>query len=142
VAATKRLTKAKRSTESPRTERPDRERSRGSSSWQTAQPVVAVAVQCTDMVRPSRDRLNQLGLDLVDALARTRAVVLLKDREAVQQAVSQALADELRREEERETSALKRINALIRAPRPNTREWEELFRKFVEEEYLREGLDS
>lgn len=94
------------------------------------------------MVRPSRDRLNQLGKDLVDALARTRAVVLLKDRDAVQQAVSQALADELRREEERETSARKRINALQRAPRPNTTEWEELFRKFVEEEYLREGLDS
>lgn len=100
------------------------------------------AVQCEDMVRPSRDRLNQLGRDLVDALARSRAVVLLKDREAVQQAVSQALADELRREEEREASARKRINALRRAPRPNTREWEELFRKFVEEEYLREGLDS
>lgn len=141
MAATKRQTKAKRSTESPRTERPERERSRG-GSWQTAQAVVPVAVQCTDMVRPSRDRLNQLGLDLVDALARTRAVVLLKDREAVQQAVSQALADELRREEERETSARKRINALVRAPRPNTKEWEELFRKFVEEEYLREGLDS
>jgi hypothetical protein len=95
-----------------------------------------------DMVRPSRDRLNQLGKDLVDALARTRAVVLLKDREAVQQAVSQALADELRREEERETSARKRISALRRGPRPNTAEWEELFRKYVEEEYLREGLDS
>ena len=94
------------------------------------------------MVRPSRDRLNQLGRDLVDALARSRAVVLLKDREAVQQAVSQSLADELRREEEREATARKRINALHRAPRPNTREWEELFRQFVEEEYLREGLDS
>ena len=94
------------------------------------------------MVRPSRDRLNQLGRDLVDALARSRAVVLLKDREAVQQAVSQSLADELRREEEREATARKRISAMHRPPRPNTREWEELFRKFVEEEYLREGLDS
>jgi hypothetical protein len=28
------------------------------------------------------------------------------------------------------------------APRQDTKEWEELFRKFVEEEYLREGLDS
>lgn len=108
----------------------------------SALSVVPAAVQCEDMVRPSRDRLNQLGRDLVDALARSRAVVLLKDREAVQLAASQALADELRREEEREASARKRINALRRAPRPNTAEYEELFRKFVEEEYLREGLDT
>jgi len=94
------------------------------------------------MVRPSRDRLNHLGRDLVDALARSRAVVLLKDREAVQQAVAQALADELRREEEREASARRRISAMRGAPRANTKEYEELFRKFVEEEYLREGLDS
>jgi hypothetical protein len=94
------------------------------------------------MVRPSRDRLTHLGRDLVDALARSRAVVLLKDREAVQQAVAQALADELRREEERETSARRRIASMRGAPRQDTKEWEELFRKFVEEEYLREGLDS
>ncbi|HUR83695.1 MAG TPA: DUF507 family protein [Thermoanaerobaculia bacterium] len=94
------------------------------------------------MVRPSRDRLAALARQLVDALARSRAVVLLKEREAVRQAVAQALADELRREEEREESARKRIAALRPAPKPRTREWEELFQKFVEEEYLREGLDS
>ena len=41
------------------------------------------------MVRPSRDRLAALARQLVDALARSRAVVLLKDREAVRQAVDQ-----------------------------------------------------
>ena len=132
MAATKRLTKAKQSTDR---ERPARAR-------QSTLTAVPTAVQCGDMVRPSRDRLNQLGRDLVDALARSRAVVLLKDREAVQLAVSQSLADELRREEEREATARKRINALRGAPRANTAEWEELFRKFVEEEYLREGLDN
>lgn len=94
------------------------------------------------MVRPSRDRLAVLARQLVDALARSRAVVLLKDREAVRLAVTQALADELRHEEEREESARKRIAAMRPAPKPRTREWEELFQKFVEEEYLREGLDS
>jgi hypothetical protein len=48
----------------------------------------------------------------------------------------------LRREEERQESARKRIAALRSGPKPRTREWEELFQKFVEEEYLREGLDS
>lgn len=94
------------------------------------------------MVRPSRDRLNHLARELVDALARSRAVILLKDREAVRQAVAQSLADELRREEEREETARKRIAAMRGGPKPKTKEWEELFRKFVEEELLREGLDS
>ena len=94
------------------------------------------------MVRPSRERINHLARELVDALARSRAVVLLKDREVVRQAVAQALADELRREEERADIARKRIAAMRQAPRPNTKEWEQLFHKFVEEELLREGLDS
>ncbi|HYH06696.1 MAG TPA: DUF507 family protein [Thermoanaerobaculia bacterium] len=94
------------------------------------------------MVRPSRDRLALLARELVDALARSRAVVLLKDRDVVRQAVAQLLAEELKREEEREETARKRISAMRGAPKANTKEWEELFRKFVEEELLREGLDS
>ena len=94
------------------------------------------------MVRPSRDRLTELARQIVDALGRSRAVVFLKDREAIRQAVAQALGDELRREEEREENARRRIAAMKGAPKPRTKEWEELFRKFVVEEYLREGLDS
>lgn len=93
------------------------------------------------MVRPSRDRLAALARQIVDALSRSRAVVLLKERDAVQLAIAQSLADELRREEEREESARRRIAAMKPGPKPRTREWEELFRRFVEEEYLREGLD-
>ena len=94
------------------------------------------------MVRPSRDRLALLARELVDALSRSRAVVLLKDREVVRQAVAQLLAEELKREEEREETSRKRISAMRGAPKAGSKEWEELFRKFVEEELLREGLDS
>jgi hypothetical protein len=94
------------------------------------------------MVLPSRDRLTELARQIVDALARSRAVVFLKDREAIRQAVAQALADELRRAEEREENARRRIAAMKGAPKPRTKEWEDLFRKFVVEEYLREGMDS
>jgi hypothetical protein len=94
------------------------------------------------MVRPSRDRLNQLARELLDALSRSHSVILLKDREVVRQAMAHALTDELRREEEREESARRRIASMGRqAPRATTPEYEELFRRFVEEEYLREGLD-
>jgi hypothetical protein len=94
------------------------------------------------MVRPSRDRLNQLARELLDALARSHSVILLKDREVVRQAMAHALTDELRREEEREESARRRIASIRHAPRVGTTEYEELFRRFVEEEYLREGLDT
>lgn len=94
------------------------------------------------MVRPTRDRLNHLARELLDALARSRSVILLKDREVVRQAIAHALGDELRREEEREESARRRIASMRPSPRAGTAEYEELFRRFVEEEYLREGLDT
>lgn len=100
------------------------------------------AVESAAMVRPSRERLSQLARELVDALARSRAVVLLRDREVVRQAVAQALAEELRREEDCQENARRRIGTMRGAPRPKSREWEELFRQLMEEEYLREGLDS
>jgi hypothetical protein len=104
--------------------------------------VAVAAVESTPMVRPSRERLTLLARELVDALARSRAVVLLKDREVVRQAVAQALAEEIRREEDCQENARRRIAAMRGAPKPKTREYEELFRQLMEEEYLREGLDS
>jgi hypothetical protein len=92
-------------------------------------------------MRPSRERLEHLARELVEALARSRSVILLKDRDAVRQAVAQALAEEMRREEQREENARRRLAAL-RSPRPHTKEWDELLLKFIEEEALRDGLDS
>jgi hypothetical protein len=94
------------------------------------------------MVRPSRDRLNNLARELLDALVRSKAVVFLKDREVVKQAIAHALTDELRREDEREETAKRRIDVIRPRVRPGTPEWDELFQRFVEEEYLREGLDG
>jgi hypothetical protein len=110
----------------------------------TREPVATpvVAVESMIVARPSRERLSLLARELVDALARSRAVVLLKEREVVRQAVAQALAEELRREEDCQENARRRIEAMRDAPKAKTREWEELFRQLMEEEYLREGLDS
>ena len=94
------------------------------------------------MVRPSRERLTQLARDLLDAMTRSRAVTLLKDREVVRQAIAHALGEELRREEEREESVLKRIATMRPLPKKGTPEWEQLFRRLMEEEYLRDGLDT
>jgi hypothetical protein len=90
----------------------------------------------------SRERVTQLARDLLEAMTRTKAVTLLKDREVVRQAIAHALADELKREEEREEAVRRRISSMRKKPAQNSREYEELFRKLMEEEYLREGLDT
>lgn len=95
-----------------------------------------------EMLRPSRERLTQLARDLLEAMTRSRAVTLLKDREVVRQAIAHALTDELKREEEREESVLKRLATTRGTPKKGTPEWEQLFRMWMEEEYLRDGLDS
>lgn len=94
------------------------------------------------MLKMSRERVEKLARDLVAAMTRSKTVVLLKPRDSVQQSVAYALAEEFRREEEREEIVRKRIASMPKAPSRRSPEWEELFRQLMEEEYLREGLDS
>jgi hypothetical protein len=94
------------------------------------------------MHKMSRERVNQLARDLLDAMTRTHSVILLKERDVVRQSIAHALADEFKREEEREDNVRRRLAAMKKGPAAGSREWELLFRKFMEEEYLREGLDS
>lgn len=94
------------------------------------------------MVKFSRERVLQLSRDLVDALTATGTVVLLKDRESVRQAIATAISDELRREEEREHSVRRRIATTPGMPEFGSREYDGVFRKLLEEEYVRESLDS
>jgi len=94
------------------------------------------------MRRISRERVVQLARELLDAMLRTKSVTLVKDREVVRQSIAHALADEFKREEEREENVRRRIAAIRRPPARNSREYEELFRSLMEEEYLREGLDN
>ena|SRR5436190_121579 len=94
------------------------------------------------MHKISRERVSQLARELLDAMMRTRSVTLLKDREAVRQAIAHALADELKREEEREENVRRRIALMRGGPPAQSREYEQLFRRLMEEEYLREGLET
>lgn len=94
------------------------------------------------MHKMSRERVNQLARELLDSMTRTHSVILLKDREVVRQSIAHALADEFKREEEREDNVRKRLSSMRKGPAAGSREWEQLFRKLMEEEYLREGLDT
>jgi len=94
------------------------------------------------MHKISRERVTQLARDLLEAMTRTRSVTLLKEREVVRQSIAHALADELKREEEREENVRRRIAAIKKSPALRSREYETLFAQLMEEEYLREGLDT
>ena len=94
------------------------------------------------MHKISRERVNQLARELLDAMTKTKSVILLKDRDVVRQSIAHALADELKREEEREENVRRRIATMRKGPLPGSRDYETLFRKMMEEEYLREGLDT
>src|SRR5437764_7905433 len=70
----------------------------------------------------SRERVTQLARDLLEAMTRTKAVTLLKDREVVRQAIAHALADELKREGEREEAVRPRLGAMREKPAEKPRE--------------------
>jgi len=84
----------------------------------------------------------EIARELLEAMTKTKSVILLKDRDVVRQSIAHALGDELRREEEREENVRRRIAAIKKGPEPGSREYENLFQKMMEEEYLREGLDG
>jgi hypothetical protein len=90
----------------------------------------------------SRERTNRLARELLENLLRGRSVTLLKDRDVVRQSIVQALSDEFKREEEREETVRRRMASVRKGPPPGSREWEQLFRKLMEEEYVREGVES
>lgn len=91
------------------------------------------------MRKLSRERIQQLAGEIIDAVVRTRSVVLLKDRDAIRQAIAHELGDELQRDIERETNVRARIGAGRNGPRAGSPEYEELFRKMLEEEYLKDS---
>ncbi len=90
----------------------------------------------------SRERVNRLAHDLLESMLRGRTITLLKDRDVVLQAIAHALGDELKREEEREETVRQRLAAMKKGPPAGSREWEQLFRQMMEQEYVREGLDT
>src|ERR1044072_7415984 len=101
----KRTTASSPQSRSWRRSRPMRTAAKGRPT--TDQPLIG-GLQCgmntwrgDGPLRPPRD--------LLEAMTRTKAVTLLKDREVVRQAIAHALADELKREEEREEAVRRRI---------------------------------
>lgn len=127
----------------PSTDEPVRTSASAPLSASPASPVARrTAVQQSLMLRMTRERVTHLARELLDRLTRTQSVTLLKDREVVRQSIAHTLADEFKREEEREETVRKKLAAVRKGPAPGSREYEQLFRNLMDEEYLREGLDT
>ncbi|HUP48356.1 MAG TPA: DUF507 family protein [Thermoanaerobaculia bacterium] len=94
------------------------------------------------MVKMSRERVERLARELIEAMTASRTIVLLKGRDVVQQSIAYALAEEFKREEEREDAVRRRISSMRKAPPRRSPEWEVLFHSLMEEEYIREGLEG
>lgn len=73
---------------------------------------------------------------------RNDAVRLLKDREVVRQSIIHALIEEMKQDEERHAHVRQRLLFSKPAPVPGTRDWEQAFRKLLDEEYEKQGFDT
>lgn len=88
------------------------------------------------MQKPSKERIATIARLLLDEIEQTDSVELLKDRDAVRQALVSALADELRHEEERQQLAAQRLPAELSS---GSKEWESALRRLLDDEYIRGG---
>lgn len=94
------------------------------------------------MIRPSRDRITTLARQIVDELARSSEVHLLRDRESLRQSVIQVLQEEFRRDEDRVSAVLARLDGMDGVPRRGSAEWNQLWQKLLDEEYERTRFDG
>jgi hypothetical protein len=93
-------------------------------------------------LKMSRERVQHLARLLVDLMDRSSSVRLLKDRELVRQSVIHALLEEIKQDEERHAHVRQKLLATLSAPAPGSREWDQAFRKLLDEEYDKQGFDA
>lgn len=85
------------------------------------------------MLKITKERANALARAILDELSGSNTLHLLRDPDAVRQAISHALFDEFRRDQDLQIAVRDRIAAMKNGPSPNSKEWDALFRKIVDE---------
>jgi len=94
------------------------------------------------MYKLSRERVSLLARLITDGLHAQSSNRFLKDEEIVRQAILHALVDEVKHDEEHRSNVREKILAMKRPPSQTSREWEQLFRKLLDEEYEKEVFDE
>jgi uncharacterized protein len=85
-------------------------------------------------VRLTRDKVNLLSHHVAEKLASIDAIDFIEDRNTIRLAVFDILIKWLKKEEEVDASARKKIESQQRKIPEGSAEWEILYRKYYEEE--------
>jgi len=88
-------------------------------------------------MRLSEDRIYHLSHLIQDMLIRDRNIEILETEERVLRETKRTIADELKFEDEADEAARRTIQSLSRKVPEGSREWDVLYRKYVEEEMNR-----
>ena len=88
-------------------------------------------------MRLSEDRIYHISHLIQDMLIRNRNVDVLLTEERMLREIKRTIADELKFEDEADEAARRTIQSLSRKVPEGSREWDVLYRKYVEEEMNR-----
>jgi hypothetical protein len=88
-------------------------------------------------MRLSEDRISHISHLIQDMLIRNRNIDVLQSEERVLRETKRTIADELKFEDEADEAARRTIQSLSRRVPEGSREWDVLYRKYVEEEMNR-----
>lgn len=88
-------------------------------------------------MRLSEDRISHISHLIQDMLIRNRNIDVLLTEERVLREIKRTIADELKFEDEADEAARRTIQSLSRRVPEGSREWDVLYRKYVEEEMNR-----
>jgi uncharacterized protein len=88
-------------------------------------------------MRLSEDRIYHLSHLIQDMLIRNRNIEILETEERILRETKRTIADELKFEDEADEAARRTIQSLSRKVPEGSREWDVLYRKYVEEEMNR-----
>ncbi len=88
-------------------------------------------------MRLSEDRIYHLSHLILDLLMQDRSVDALQPEERVLREIKRTITDELKFEDEADAAARRTIQSLSRRVPEGSREWDVLYRKYVEEELNR-----
>ncbi len=88
-------------------------------------------------MRLSEDRIYHLSHLIQDMLIRNRNIEILETEERVLREIKRTIADELKFEDDADEAARRTIQSLSRKVPEGSREWDVLYRKYVEEEMNR-----
>jgi hypothetical protein len=88
-------------------------------------------------MRLSEDRIYHISHLIQDMLIRNRNIDILEPEERILRETKRTIADELKFEDEADEAARRTIQSLSRKVPEGSREWDVLYRKYVEEEMNR-----